>query len=127
MIIAPRIKKTIFLGACLRPISAAASRPPANIFRYFPSLSCFLSGTCYAGRPCRFCVAGNGGRCFFMKTLMLSLMIMGLAGAALAIEPAELDNRVRELTAKFDMMQSRADKGIPADVLRRAQGVILLD
>ena len=52
---------------------------------------------------------------------------MGLAGAALAIEPAELDNRVRELTAKFDMMQSRADKGIPADVLRRAQGVILLD
>src|ERR1700677_1034071 len=101
MIIAPRIKKTIFLGGCLRAISVAASRPPATIFRYFPSLSCFLSDTCYAGRSCGFGVAGSGGRCFFMKTLRLGWMIMGLAVAALESEPAELDNRVRQLTAKF--------------------------
>lgn len=54
-------------------------------------------------------------------------MIMGLASAALAIEPAELDHRIRELTGKFEMLQSQANKRIPADVLRRAQGVILLD
>jgi len=62
-----------------------------------------------------------------MKTMMLGLMIMGLAGAALAIEPADLDHRIRELTGKFEMLQSQGDKKIPADVLRRAQGVILLD
>ena len=54
-------------------------------------------------------------------------MIMGLASAALAIEPAALDNRIRELTGKFEVLQSQAGKAIPADVLRRAQGVILLD
>jgi lipid-binding SYLF domain-containing protein len=62
-----------------------------------------------------------------MKTMILGLTIMGLAGAALAIEPAELDHRIRELTGKFEMLQSQANKGIPADVLRRAQGIVLLD
>jgi lipid-binding SYLF domain-containing protein len=61
-----------------------------------------------------------------MKTFMLGLMIVGLAGAALAIEPAQLDDRIRTLTAKFDAMQL-TDKAIPADALRRAQGIVLLD
>ncbi|HTA30376.1 MAG TPA: lipid-binding SYLF domain-containing protein, partial [Candidatus Cybelea sp.] len=62
-----------------------------------------------------------------MKTFMLGLMMMGFAGAALAIEPATLDNRVLDLAAKFETLQARADRGIPADVLQRAQGIILLD
>jgi lipid-binding SYLF domain-containing protein len=62
-----------------------------------------------------------------MKTMMIGLMLLGFAGGALAIEPAELDSRIRELTAKFEMLQAKADTRIPPDVLQRAQGVILLD
>jgi lipid-binding SYLF domain-containing protein len=62
-----------------------------------------------------------------MKTIMLGLTMMGLAGAALAIEPASLDNRIRDLTVKLETLQARPGGGIPADVLRRAQGIILLD
>jgi lipid-binding SYLF domain-containing protein len=62
-----------------------------------------------------------------MKTMMLGLVMIGLAGAALAIEPAGLDKRIRELTGKFESLQSQAEKRIPAETLRRAQGIILLD
>jgi len=54
-------------------------------------------------------------------------MLSGLASAALAIEPAELDNRIRTLTDKFEAFQHRPDNGIPSEILRRAQGIILLD
>lgn len=64
---------------------------------------------------------------FIMKTMIIGLMMMGLAGAALAIEPAQLDNRIRELSAQFEMMQSRPNQAIPPDVLRRARGIVLLD
>ena len=39
----------------------------------------------------------------------------------------ELDNRIRTLTAKLEAMQQKPDKNIPADTLRRARGIILLD
>ncbi len=58
---------------------------------------------------------------------MLGLMLSGLASAALAIEPAELDSRIRSLTDKFEAFQHRPDNGIPAETLRKAQGIILLD
>ncbi len=53
--------------------------------------------------------------------------MMGLAGTVLAIEPAELNNRLRQLGAKFDTMQATADKRIPADTLRKAKGIVLMD
>jgi lipid-binding SYLF domain-containing protein len=62
-----------------------------------------------------------------MKTLMLGLILSGLVSAALAVEPADLDNRIRTLTDKFEVLQHRPDNGIPADTLRKAQGIILLD
>jgi SH3 domain-containing YSC84-like protein 1 len=62
-----------------------------------------------------------------MKTIMLGLMLSGLASAVMAIEPAELDNRIRTLTDKFDAFQHRSDNGIPPEILRKAQGIILLD
>ena len=52
---------------------------------------------------------------------------MGFAATALAIDKAELDNRIRALTAKFEAMQQKPDKSIPADVLRKAKGIVLLD
>jgi lipid-binding SYLF domain-containing protein len=54
-------------------------------------------------------------------------MLSGLASAALAIEPADLDNRIRTLSDKFEAFQHRPDHGIPSETLRKAQGIILLD
>ncbi len=59
--------------------------------------------------------------------MMLGLVLLGVASSALAIDKAELDNRVRKLTAKLEALQQKPDKKIPADELRRAQGIILLD
>lgn len=64
---------------------------------------------------------------FIMKTIMLGLMVLGLAGAAFAIDQTELDNRMRSLTAKLGDMQIKPDKCVPADMLRKARGIILLD
>jgi len=58
---------------------------------------------------------------------MLGLLLTGLASAALALEPADLDTRIRTLTDKFEAFQHRPDNGIPSDILRKAQGIVLLD
>jgi len=60
-------------------------------------------------------------------TIMIGLIVSGLTSAALAIEPAELDSRIRTLTDQFEAFQHRPDNGIPRETLRRAQGIILLD
>src|SRR5258708_30008548 len=62
-----------------------------------------------------------------MKTTMLGLILLGFACSTLAIDKADLDNRIRKLTAKLEEMQQKPDKNIPAGILRKAQGVILLD
>src|SRR5580658_227417 len=62
-----------------------------------------------------------------MKTKFIGFLLLGLATTALAIEPAELDNRIRALTDRFETFQHMAGKSIPADILRKAQGIILLD
>ena len=54
-------------------------------------------------------------------------MLSGFVSSALAVDKADLDNRVRKLTAKFDELQSKPDKSIPADKLSKAQGIVLLD
>lgn len=62
-----------------------------------------------------------------MKTKIICFVMLAMATAALAVEPAELDNRIRLLADKFDAFQHKPDKFIPADTLRRAQGIMLLD
>ena len=62
-----------------------------------------------------------------MKTTLLSLLAAGLATSAFALDKAELDGRLHKLTAKFDAMQAKPDKAIPAEYLRRAHGVVMLD
>jgi lipid-binding SYLF domain-containing protein len=63
-----------------------------------------------------------------MKTkLILSLVLLAFAGSARAIDRAELDNRIRTLTSRFEAMQQRPDRRIPAENLRKAQGIVLLD
>lgn len=53
--------------------------------------------------------------------------MLSFVNAAFAIDQVGLDNRVRTLTAKFEALQNRPDKAIPAETLRRAQGIVLLD
>src|SRR6267143_557670 len=62
-----------------------------------------------------------------MKPLIASLAILCLAASALANDKTELDGRMRKLTFKFEAMQRKPDKCIPAETLRKAQGIILLD
>jgi lipid-binding SYLF domain-containing protein len=62
-----------------------------------------------------------------MKTIMLGLIVLGLAGTALAIDRTELDHRVRTLMVKLEDMQIKPDKMIPSETLRKARGIILLD
>ena len=54
-------------------------------------------------------------------------MFSCLASAVMAIEPAELDNRIRTLTDKFEAFQHQPGKSIPAETLSQAQGIILLN
>jgi len=50
-----------------------------------------------------------------------------MGGSALALDQAELGKRIRTLTIKFEEIQAKPDKRIPAENLRKAQGIILLD
>lgn len=54
-------------------------------------------------------------------------VVVAAAFTAGAVEKPELDTRVRKLTTKFQAMQSNPDKRIPAEVLAKAQGIVLLD
>lgn len=53
--------------------------------------------------------------------------MLSFISPALAIDHAGLDDRLRILTAKFEAMQQKPDKRVPADVLKKARGIILLD
>ena len=62
-----------------------------------------------------------------MKFLITVLLLLGVAAPVRAIDKPALDKRIRKITAKFETMQAKPDKRIPAEKLRKAQGVILLD
>jgi len=62
-----------------------------------------------------------------MKRTLVILTAAAWLGTAQAVDKVKLDERVRTLAAKFQSLQSQPDKRIPADVLRKAQAVVLLD
>lgn len=62
-----------------------------------------------------------------MKKTLIAVLMLSSALGAYAIKQSELDKRIHVLTSKFEAMQRSSDKQIPADQLRRAQGIILLD
>src|SRR5215472_16297373 len=62
-----------------------------------------------------------------MRVLIACLLLSGFVSSALAVDKSDLDNRIRKLTAKLDALQAKSDKNIPADKLRKAQGIVLLD
>jgi len=62
-----------------------------------------------------------------VKTLTLGLVLLGFASSTFATDKVQLDNRIRTLTGKFEELQAKPDKCVPADNLRKAQGIVLLD
>ena len=62
-----------------------------------------------------------------MKTILMSLAIVGLALSVRAVDKSELDDRIYKLTGMFEALQQKPDKSIPADLLKRAQGIVLLN
>jgi lipid-binding SYLF domain-containing protein len=61
-----------------------------------------------------------------LKTVLSLLLIAGTS-SALALDKAQLERRIQQLTAKFEALQSKPDKAIPAETLREAHGIILLE
>ena len=61
-----------------------------------------------------------------MKTI-IALLMVGLCFSAAALDKAEVELRANKLLTKFDAMQAKPDKRVPADVLNKAHGLILLD
>ena len=59
--------------------------------------------------------------------MFCTVMILCVAGPAFALDKAELDLRVRKLTAKFEQLEANAEKRVPAETLRKAHAIVLLD
>jgi len=62
-----------------------------------------------------------------MKRYILTTLVLGLAATTMAQSKGELDDRVRKLMASFDSLQANAQSRIPADKLKKALGVIVMD
>jgi len=62
-----------------------------------------------------------------MRYVLLSLFGLAFAASAGAVDRANLDYRLGKLGLKFEAMQAKPDKRIPAETLRQARGIILLD
>src|SRR5438105_9055379 len=62
-----------------------------------------------------------------MKRFFTACLFLAFTWSVLGVDRADLDYRLRRLTLKFDAMQARADKRIPAKNLRQAQGIVLLE
>jgi lipid-binding SYLF domain-containing protein len=62
-----------------------------------------------------------------MKKAFATLLVLGLAWTAVALDKAGLDQKAQKLLGKFESLQAKPDKRVPADVLRKARGIILLD
>ncbi len=60
-------------------------------------------------------------------TLAPTILILGSAAPVLAQSKSELDNRVRKWMTQFDSLQANAEARIPADKLKKATGVIVMD
>lgn len=61
------------------------------------------------------------------RHLCFLLLAATCASASAAASRGELDTRIRKLMIRLDSLQAGADKRIPADKLKAAKGVILLD
>jgi lipid-binding SYLF domain-containing protein len=62
-----------------------------------------------------------------MKKIFLLTIAACLAVSASAKEKAQLDAVIGKITSKFEAMQSNPEKSVPAETLKNAEGIMLLD
>src|SRR5215472_16342850 len=72
-------------------------------------------------------VSINKGRSVCLISFITGLAFLGFCGTVPGADRAELDQRMHKLAIKLQVLQSKPDKRIPAENLRKAQGIILLD
>ncbi len=63
----------------------------------------------------------------FMRRVIVLLFVLGLVLPVFGLNKPDLDARVRRLTAKFEALQSKPDKRVPPEILKKSKGIILLD
>ncbi len=61
-----------------------------------------------------------------MKKLLSTLLLVSFAWSGKALDQ-RLEQKAEKLLNKFDAMQAKPDKCVPADILKKAQGIVLLD
>lgn len=61
------------------------------------------------------------------RIFLVSLMLIPFAVSSSALDKAELDAQIRKIQNKFEAMQANPEKRVPADMLRKAQAIIMLD
>jgi lipid-binding SYLF domain-containing protein len=59
--------------------------------------------------------------------MLLGVLFSGLATTAFGQSKSELDDRVRKLMAQFESLQANAEARIPAEKLKKATGVIVME
>jgi SH3 domain-containing YSC84-like protein 1 len=79
------------------------------------------------GRPPAACHSFELWHVAGMRRFILAMLLLGLAATTFAQSKSELDNRVRKLMAQFDSLQANTEARIPADKLKKATGVIVMD
>ena len=62
-----------------------------------------------------------------MKKMILLVAAFCVSLPLFAGDNVALDNQLRKLAGKFEALQAKPDKAIPAETLRKAQGIVLLD
>jgi len=62
-----------------------------------------------------------------MRNNIAAVLLFALALPGFAQSKAELDNRVRKLMAQFETLQNNTEARIPAENLKKAHGVIIME
>ena len=58
-----------------------------------------------------------------MKIILAIITLLSLTGPTIAVDKPSLEQKVRKLSLKFDALQAKPDKRVPADVLAKAKAI----
>jgi lipid-binding SYLF domain-containing protein len=65
-------------------------------------------------------------RSLYSRSRVLGLILASLALATVAASKSKLDSRVRDLTDYFQSVQQDSSKAVPAEILRKAEGLVIM-
>src|SRR5262245_13868342 len=63
---------------------------------------------------------------WFVRSVFTGVLVASLATPALAASKNKLDAKVRDLTDYFDEFQKDTSKAVPAEILSKAEGLIIM-